>query len=82
MKILYTTDLHGRDLYYTITYKKALEHEVDMIINGGDMLPKVEPVFERQKKYLKFFEKRYFKQLEKAQIHYGAFRRIPRCTHM
>ncbi|WDP89304.1 MAG: metallophosphoesterase [Desulfobacter sp.] len=70
MKILYTTDLHGRDLYYNLIFKKAQCHEADLVINGGDLLPKVEPVFKRQQKYIKYLARTYFPRWEKAGIHY------------
>ncbi len=38
MKILYTTDLHGRSQYYNLIWKAALQNKVDMVINGGDLL--------------------------------------------
>lgn len=70
LKILYTTDLHGSNLYYNMTFKKAMLHEVDLVINGGDLLPKIEPIFRRQKKYIRFLEKMYFPRWEKAGIYY------------
>lgn len=70
MKILYTTDLHGRQHYYNQIWKKALEHKVDMIINGADMLPKTNPVFKQQLSFIKNLEKHYFPKIEKAKIHY------------
>jgi len=41
MKILYTTDLHGAVWKYDAITLLAKEHKVDMVINGGDMLPKI-----------------------------------------
>ena len=70
MKILYTTDLHGRDAYYNVIQKEALKRKVDMVINGGDMLPKMDPLVKRQEKYINWLGKRYFPIFEKAGIHY------------
>ena len=71
MKILYTTDLHGSDMYYSIIRKKALQHNVDMVINGGDMLPKRgNNIFRAQQKFIRYLEKDYFPRFEKAEIHY------------
>jgi Icc-related predicted phosphoesterase len=70
MKILYTTDLHGNQHYYNLTWKKAVEHKVDMIINGGDLLPKINPIFKRQPRFIKNLERQYFPKIEKAGIHY------------
>jgi len=70
MKILYTTDLHGRDLYYKTIWKKTQLHKVELVINGGDLLPKTNPVFKRQKGYIRYLERMYFPHWEKAGIHY------------
>lgn len=70
MKILYTTDLHGSQHYYNQIAKKALLHKVDMVINGGDMLPKNEPVFKRQAKFIKNLEEHYFPRFERSKTFY------------
>ncbi len=70
MKILYTTDLHGSDYYYNQIWKKAQLHRVNLVINGGDLLPKTEPIFKRQQGCIKFFKRMYFPRWEKAGIHY------------
>ncbi len=70
MKILYTTDLHGSTRNYTLIRKKAQFHQVDMIINGSDMLPKMEPVCFKQQKFIKFLQKQYWPPMENDGIHY------------
>lgn len=70
MKILYTTDLHGNDLYYDSIWKKAIELKVDMVINGADMLPKKRPINFLQKRFIEYLEQKYFPKFEKAGIYY------------
>ena len=41
MKILYVTDLHGDKEKYRKTLDLAIEKEISVIVNGGDMLPKL-----------------------------------------
>lgn len=40
MKIIYTTDLHGSKWKYKRLAEVAIEQGADIVINGGDMLPK------------------------------------------
>jgi Icc-related predicted phosphoesterase len=70
MKILYTTDLHGNDIYYDSIWRKAKELKVDMVINGADMLPKTRPINFLQKRFIGFLKDEYFPRFEKARIHY------------
>lgn len=71
MKILSTSDLHGNALsYYDKIYKKAILHGVDVVVNAGDMFPKTEPVFNKQKRFLKYLERYHFPKYEDAGIHY------------
>jgi Icc-related predicted phosphoesterase len=71
MKILYTTDLHGNDIYYDIIWKKAKKYNVDMVINGADMLPKTRPIAFLQDRFLNFLESEYFPRFEREGIHYA-----------
>lgn len=70
MKILYTSDLHGTDHYYNTIWKKAQLHKVNVVVNGGDLLPKTNPVLKRQQGYIKYLGRTYFPRFEKAGIHY------------
>ncbi|PXF61910.1 MAG: hypothetical protein C4B59_01395 [Candidatus Methanogaster sp.] len=40
MRVLFTTDLHGSRWKYDRLFEVAEEFHADVIINGGDMLPK------------------------------------------
>ena len=42
MRVLFITDLHGCIWKYDRLVEAAQEFEADVIINGGDMLPKTE----------------------------------------
>lgn len=41
MKILYVTDLHGDKNKYRKSLEIAMKQEIRVIVNGGDMLPKI-----------------------------------------
>nr|WP_288886996.1 hypothetical protein [uncultured Blautia sp.] len=41
MKILYVTDLHGDKNKYGKSLDIAVEKNIGVIVNGGDMLPKL-----------------------------------------
>ena len=41
MKILYVTDLHGDKNKYRKSLEIAMKQEIRVIVNGGDMLPKL-----------------------------------------
>ncbi|WP_320043220.1 metallophosphoesterase [uncultured Desulfobacter sp.] len=70
MKVLYTTDLHGNEGFYQSLLNLIKTNTVDIIINGGDMLPKIEPIFSHQKEFLTFLEKEYFPKIEDHKIHF------------
>jgi uncharacterized protein len=71
MKILYVTDLHGNKWKYEKSLKIALKEKVDLILNGGDMLPfpdaqnQVDP-----KDFISGYLSDYFSELGKVKIHY------------
>lgn len=58
LKILYTSDLHGIETLYLQLFKKAIAERIDIVIIGGDILPK-EGVFEaiiyKQRDFIKNF---------------------------
>ena len=62
MKILYTTDLHGNHSKYRACFKAAVNHNVDMVINGGDMFPKREDLYLFQKEFINGFLRKEFKK--------------------
>ena len=41
MRALYVTDLHGDENKYRKSLEIAVEKEISVIVNGGDMLPKL-----------------------------------------
>ncbi len=47
MRILFVTDLHGNTRYYDRLCEVAREAEIDVVINGGDMLPKACDLFQQ-----------------------------------
>lgn len=72
MKILYVTDLHGDKEKYKKTLEIAIEKQIDVIVNGGDMLPKQCNRHLEQPVFIKQFLREYFKELQKHNIKYLA----------
>lgn len=68
MKILYVTDMHGYGWKYYVLLQLAKKHKVDMVINGGDMLPKGDSDF--QKRYVVNYLDKHFSQFNNAKIYY------------
>ncbi|MFC1652911.1 phosphoesterase [Planctomycetota bacterium] len=69
MKLLYTADLHGHRWKYESCLKQAIAVGADVIINGGDMLPKQGNFF-TQDQFIYDFLDDYFSQLTEASIPY------------
>lgn len=69
MKILYVTDLHGHHSKYKRIVSLAKEHNVEIVINGGDMLPNDEGLFD-QDKFITGSLGNHFSAFEKLGIHY------------
>lgn len=72
MKILYVTDLHGDKNKYKKSLEIAVEKEIDVIVNGGDMLPKQCDRHAEQPAFIKGFLKEYFTDLQEHNISYLA----------
>lgn len=72
MKILYVTDLHGDKNKYWKSLEVAVEKDIKVIINGGDMLPKQCDRHIEQPIFIKDFLKEYFTELKKHNIIYLA----------
>lgn len=72
MRILYVTDLHGNHAKYKKTVTLAKEHRVDIMINGGDMLPKNGNLFE-QDQFITGSLKKHFAACAELDIHYLCF---------
>lgn len=70
MKLLYVTDLHGDKNKYSKILEIAVEKGIDIIVNGGDMLPKQCNRHEEQPRFIKGFLNDYFKECKKYQIRY------------
>lgn len=69
MKILFVTDLHGCTWKYDKLYKVAKAYHADIVINGGDMLPKNRNLFQ-QDQFITRELQRHFQQFDDAKIHY------------
>ena len=60
MKILYVTDLHGDKNKYRKTLDIAIEKNIGVIVNGGDMLPKLRERHLEQPSFINGFLRDYF----------------------
>lgn len=67
MKLLYVTDLHGDVVKYNRVYEIAKKVRPDIVINGGDMLPKSADLF-RQGKFISSYLSNNFLRYERAGI--------------
>jgi len=74
MKILFTVDLHGDKRKYEYLLQSARLHKPDVILNGGDLLPKTDgnAIFELQSEFFEYLE-RHFSVFEKKKIYYLCF---------
>ena len=72
MKILYVTDLHGDKNKYKKTLDIAVEKNISVIVNGGDMLPKLGERHLEQPIFINEFLRDYFSELERYGITYLA----------
>lgn len=72
MQILYVTDLHGDENKYRKSLEIAIEKDIKIIVNGGDMLPKQGDRHAKQPDFIKDFLKEYFMELKKHGITYLA----------
>jgi len=70
MKVLYVADLHGSEWKYERIFKEALSEQVDLVINGGDMLPIGGINLFDQDKFIKNFLIDYFAAFNKKKIYY------------
>lgn len=60
LRFLYATDLHGDERKYNDVLELAIEHEIDLIHLGADLLPKGSHLEKIQKKFLKGFLKDFY----------------------
>lgn len=70
MKILYVTDLHGDKNKYRKLLELAVEKRIDVIVNGGDMLPKLGERHLDQPVFINGFLRDYFAALQEHNIIY------------
>jgi len=72
MKLLYATDLHGDKNKYEKVLKLAVERDIKLIVNGGDMLPKQGDRHKEQPIFINEYLKDYFQRLQVHGITYLA----------
>ncbi len=70
MKILYVTDLHGCPWKYNLLYETAQEYGAEVVVNGGDMLPKDGDMLTVQSNFIDFYLETHFARFNDAGIHY------------
>lgn len=72
MKVLYVTDLHGDKSKYRKSLDIAVEKGISVIVNGGDMLPKLGERHLEQPLFVNGFLRDYFSELQEHNITYLA----------
>lgn len=70
MRFFYVTDLHGDTAKYEKILNIAIKEKVKLIVNGGDMLPKLVDRNEQQPIFINEYLKMYFQRLAENDIHY------------
>ena len=70
MKFLYVTDLHGDINKYEKALEIAVEKDLKLIVNGGDMYPKLGNIMTVQKTFIDEYLPHYFQRLKEHDIHY------------
>ena len=69
MRVLFTTDLHGSRWKYDRLFEVAEEFQANVVINGGDMLPKNNEPF-RQGEFIADYLDNHFARFNSAGIYY------------
>ncbi|MBN1464436.1 metallophosphoesterase [candidate division KSB1 bacterium] len=72
MRLLFITDLHGDARKYDKVCKTAQQHNVDIVLNGGDMLPHNGTLF-HQDRFITGYLHKHFQCFEEARIYYLCF---------
>lgn len=70
MKFLYVTDLHGDKNKYEKALSLANEADIKLIVNGGDLFPKLGHRHEKQPEFIKYYLRDYFQRLQDNKITY------------
>jgi len=69
MKLLFVTDIHGIEWKHNKIFEIARSLEVDVVINGGDMLPFKGNLLHQDKFIIGFLEE-YFSKFESEEIYF------------
>lgn len=69
MKALFVTDLHGSRWKYERLFEAAQSFKADVVINGGDMLPKERDLF-RQGEFITNYLDNHLARFDSAGIYY------------
>ena len=69
MRLLFVTDLHGSKWKYDRLFEAAKEFQANVVINGGDMLPKSGEPF-RQDEFITNYLDNHFARFNSAGIYY------------
>ncbi len=72
MKIVFTVDLHGDRTKYSRLVEVAKDFKAEVIINGGDMLPKGKDIL-NQGEFITDFLDGYFSELNTAGIYHLSY---------
>ena len=72
MKLLYVTDIHGDKNKYETVLHLAVEKNIKLIVNGGDMLPKQCDRHSEQPLFIEEYLRDYFQRLQELGITYLA----------
>lgn len=70
MKFLYISDLHGDKNKYEKILNLAIELDIKLIVNGGDLLPKLCDRHKQQPAFIKGYLTNYFQRLKDNNITY------------
>jgi len=72
MKLLFATDLHGSQWKYDRLFQAAKAFQADVVVNGGDLLPKSDSLF-AQGEFITNYLDGYFAQFDAAGIYYLSY---------
>ncbi len=72
MRLLYVTDLHGHHAKYRQVLRIARDRSVDIVVNGGDMLPKSGDLHAVQAEFLDRFLDPHLGEYDAAGMRYVA----------
>lgn len=68
MKFVYSTDLHGNKKKYEDVFGFAIEHNVDLIHLGADLLPKGSSILKEQKQFIRGYLKVFYDRCREKGI--------------